>query len=308
MPEGDTIFRSARALHRALAGKLITRFETGYAHLARVDDNQTIAGRTVECVEARGKWLLIFLSGDLILLSHMLMNGSWHIYRVGERWRRRRQDMHIVIETADWIAVAFTVPVAEFHSAASLLRKTALPALGPDLLKEDFDAERALEKIREHADEEIAVVLLNQRVMAGIGNVFKSEICFACRVHPFRQVATLTQAELEEIVYTSRKFLKANVADNAEGQIVTYTGLRRTTGSANESARLWVYGRQGQPCRRCGAAIQMRKQGTQARTTYWCPDCQPMPVDAPTNAENTATSVAAVDGCSHTPRHRKSFW
>lgn len=276
MPEGDTIFRSARALHRALAGKIITRFETGYAHLARVHDNRTVTGRTVERVEARGKWLLMFLSDDLILLTHMLMSGSWHIYRAGERWRRKRQDMRIVIETADWTAVAFTVPVAEFHSAVSLLRKTVVPALGPDLLKEDFDAAEALNKIREHSSEEIAVVLLDQRVMAGIGNVFKSEICFACGVNPFRHARTLSQREMEEIVDTSRKFLKANVTDNAEGQIVTYTGLRRTTRSDDESARLWVYGRPGQPCRRCGTAIEMRKQGVQARTTYWCPACQPL--------------------------------
>ena len=308
MPEGDTIFRSARALHRALASKVVTRFETGYAHLARVDDNQTVAGRTVELVEARGKWLLIFLSGDLILLSHMLMNGSWHIYRVGERWRRRRQDMRIVIETADWTAVAFTVPVAEFHSAASLLRKTALPTLGPDLLKEDFNADQALDRIRRHAKEEIAVVLLNQRVMAGIGNVFKSEICFACGVHPFRHVETLSQSQLAAIVHTSRKFLKANVTDNAAGQIVTYTGMRRTTGSANESARLWVYGRQRQPCRRCGTAIQMRKQGTQARTTYWCPSCQPMELHDSEHQSTEKDSIEdTVEGGPHSPRHRKTF-
>lgn len=129
MPEGDTIFRSARALDRALAGKIITRFETGYATLASVDDDRKLAGRTVDRVEARGKWLLMFFSGDLILVTHMRMNGSWHLYRAGERWRRPRRDMRIVIETADWNAVAFTVPVAEFHSASSLLRKTMIPLL-----------------------------------------------------------------------------------------------------------------------------------------------------------------------------------
>ncbi len=125
MPEGDTIYRSARTLHRALAGKPVTRFETGYAKLACADDNYRIAGAVVERVEAHGKWLHMFFSGDLILLTHMLMNGSWHIYRTGERWRGARRDMRLVIETADWLAVAFTVPVAEFHSAASLQRKIA---------------------------------------------------------------------------------------------------------------------------------------------------------------------------------------
>src|SRR6185437_284516 len=188
MPEGDTIFRSARALHRALAGRAITRFEAGYARLARADDDYTIAGRTVEHVEARGKWLLIFLSDDLILLTHMLMNGSWHLYRPGERWRRQKRDMRLVIETAEWVAVGFTVPVAEFHTSASLIRKTGVMTLGPDLLKQEFDRDQAIAKIRERRKEEIAVVLLNQHVLAGIGNVFKSEICFVCRVHPFCRV------------------------------------------------------------------------------------------------------------------------
>lgn len=303
MPEGDTIFRSARALRLALGGKIITRFDTGYAHLARVDDNQAIAGRTVERVEARGKWLLMFLSGDLILVTHMLMNGTWHIYRTGERWRRRRQDMRIVIETADWMAVAFTVPVAEFHTSASLLRKKIVTELGPDLLKDNFEEAAAVEKILEHPDEEIAVVLLNQRVMAGIGNVFKSEICFACGVHPFRLVRTLRRKELEDIVHTSRKYLQANVADGAEGNIVTYTGMRRTTGSSDRSARLWVYGRMGEPCRRCGAALHMRKQGEQARTTFWCPACQPMSADT----EDALAHAGGNDleGWSHRSRRKR---
>lgn len=305
MPEGDTIFRSARALNLALAGRVITRFETGYAHLARVDDDKTIAGRTVERVEARGKWLLMFLSGDLILLTHMLMNGTWHIYRTSERWRRRRQDMRIVIETADWIAVAFTVPVAEFHSAATLLRKKIVTELCPDLLKADFDTASALARIEERPTEEIAVVLLNQRVMAGIGNVFKSEICFACGVHPFRLVKALQQRELEDLVHTSKKYLKANVVEGAEGNIVTYTGMRRTTGSSDRTARLWVYGRMGEPCRRCGAAIHMRKQGIQARTTFWCPACQPMRVGAE-GSEKSEAKAHVVEGWSHASRHSRS--
>jgi endonuclease-8 len=276
MPEGDTIFRSARALDRALAGKVVTRFETGYAHLASVDDDRKIAGRTVERVEARGKWLLMFFSGDLILVTHMRMNGSWHLYRTEERWHRPRRDMRIVIETADWTAVGFTIPVAEFHSPASLLRKKMISTLGPDLLKEDFDAAGAVEGIRQHAEEEIAEVLLNQRVMAGIGNVYKSEICFMCGVNPFRRIRTLEQKELEQLVHTARKFLQANVAEAADGQIATYAGLRRTTKTSDHSARLWVYGRAGEPCRRCGTPLEVRKQGTDARTTFWCPICQPM--------------------------------
>ncbi len=274
MPEGDTVFRAARALHRALAGKIITGFETGYAKLANADDNYTIAGRTVEHVEARGKWLLMFLSGDLILLTHMLMSGSWHIYRPGERWHRQRRDMRIVIETSDWAAVGFTIPVAEFHTTASLKKKTGVMTLGPDLLRTDFDRQQALERIRARPTEEIAVVLLNQHVLAGIGNVFKSEICFASAVHPFCTVESLPQAQLEKIVDVSHGFLKINVLEDADGQITANTGARRTMNSLDRSARLWVYGRRGEPCRRCGTTILMRKQGTEARTTFWCPSCQ----------------------------------
>ena len=276
MPEGDTIFRSARALNRVLAGKIVTRFETAYAHLANVDDDKKISGRTIERVEPRGKWLLMYFSGDLILVTHMRMNGSWHLYRAGERWRRPRREMRIVIETTDWIAVGFAVPVAEFHSAASLLRKTMIPALGPDLLEKDFNLAGVIATMRQHADEQIAEVLLDQRVMAGIGNVYKSETCFICGVNPFREARTLDAGQLEQLVFAARKFLALNVAEDADGEISTYAGLRRTTRTADQSARLWVYGRRGKPCRRCGTSIEMRKQGVGARTTFWCPSCQPM--------------------------------
>ncbi|MES2222768.1 MAG: DNA-formamidopyrimidine glycosylase family protein [Acidobacteriota bacterium] len=276
MPEGDTIFRSARALHRALAGKVVTRFEAVYAHLARVDDDKKLAGRTIERVVAQGKWLLMYFSGDLILVTHMRMNGSWHIYRSGEKWQRPRRDMRIVIETSDWSAVGFTVPVAEFHTAQSLLRKSLISELGPDLLKQDFDSEKAGAAILECSGEQIGEVLLNQRVMAGIGNVYKSETCFLCGVNPFREVRTLDRSQLDQLVFTARKFLALNVTEDADGKISTYVGLRRTTHNSDQSARLWVYGRRGQPCRRCGTPIDMRKQGVGARTTFWCPVCQPI--------------------------------
>lgn len=268
MPEGDTIFRSARTLHRALAGKVITRFETSVATLARADDEHTVIGRTVERVEARGKWLIVYLSGDLILLTHMLMNGSWHIYRIREPWRRSRRDMRVVVETHDWLAVGFTIPVAEFHSAASLARKTNVAGLGPDLLREDFNRERAIAGIHANRTKEIADVLLNQHVLTGIGNVFKSEICFAAQVNPFRRVETLTSSEIERILEISLRYLKINVIEGAT------TGARRTTNSMDRSNRLWVYARRDEPCRRCGTPILTRRQGSAARVTFWCPDCQ----------------------------------
>src|SRR5512134_4052928 len=120
MPEGDTIHRAARTLHMALAGKTVVRFETVLPQLARVDEDAPLAGRMIERVEASGKNLLMHFSGDLHLHTHMRMHGSWHIYRPGERWRMPRRAMRVVIETAEWVAVAFNVPVAEFHDAGSL--------------------------------------------------------------------------------------------------------------------------------------------------------------------------------------------
>jgi endonuclease VIII len=274
MPEGDTIFRSARALRQALAGHTINVFETAYAPLASVNDQSPVAGRTVELVESRGKWLLIHFSGDLILATHMLMSGSWHIYRVGERWKRARSHMRIVLGTADLVAVAFDVTVARFHTARTLERFAGVAGLGPDVLAKQFAADKAAARMLERGDEEVGNVLLNQRVMAGIGNAFKSEICFACGVHPFRKIATLSAQEIECLLATARRFLAANVADGARDGIVTYTGGRRTTGSSNPAARLWVYHRAGEDCRRCGTTILTRKQGIGARSTFWCPDCQ----------------------------------
>jgi len=276
MPEGDTIFRSARTLNRALAGETVTDFETAYAPLARLNDDTPVAGRTIERVESRGKWLLIYFSGDLILLTHMLMNGSWHIYRRGERWQRPRGQMRVVIRTDHYEAVAFNVPIAEFHTSRSLERHSSLPKLGPDVLGASFKEDEAALRLRANADEQIANVLLNQQVMAGIGNVFKSEICFACGVHPFRLVSTLNENEVQCLLDTARRQLSANVLESSADSPVTYSGWRRTRRTSDPGARLWVYRREGRPCRRCGTAILMRKQGTGARSTYWCPECQPM--------------------------------
>jgi endonuclease-8 len=275
VPEGDTIYRAARALGQALEGKVVTRFETALAPLASVDDDAAVAGRTVDRVESRGKWLLIHFSGDLILATHMRMSGSWHLYRLGERWRRSRREMRAVVATAGFEAVAFNVPVAKFYTADTLARHSEIPKLGPDLLSAVFAEDEAKARLLAHGDQEIANVLLNQRVMAGLGNVYKSEVLFACGVHPFRRVGTLTPAEIDCILERARRFLEANVKDGADGGMVTYTGLRRTTRASDPGARLWVYRRQGKECRRCGAKIVMQRQGPGARSTYWCPVCQP---------------------------------
>src|SRR6266542_41093 len=167
MPEGDTIFRTAATLQKALAGKIVTRYET---MLPKID--APLRGRTIERVVAAGKHLIIDFSGDLHLRSHMRMNGQWHIYRPGERWCRPRRDMRVVIETADFVV------------------------------------REAIRRAREHAGEEIANVLLNQRVAAGIGNIWKSESLFARGMNPFKRVSDIDDASLERIFLAARGLLK----------------------------------------------------------------------------------------------------
>jgi endonuclease-8 len=277
MPEGDTIFRAARTLDRALAGQVVTRFESVFPHLTRVDVDHRVTGRTVERVSSHGKHLLVWLSGDLVLRTHMRMNGAWHIYRTGERWQRPRHEMRILLGAGAFEAVAFNVPVAEFSTAAGLDR--TLADAGPDPLDAAFDPAEAVRRLRARGDIEIGEALLDQRAVAGIGNVYKSEILFAARVHPFAPVSVLDDAALEELVRWAVKFMRANVADGTSA-IVTYTGFRRTTRRADPSERLWVYGRAGKPCRRCGTPVSRRKQGPHARSTYWCETCQRPAPDA----------------------------
>jgi endonuclease-8 len=321
MPEGDTIFRAARTLHRALAGHVVTRFETQYAQLARVHDDAPITGRTVEMVEARGKHLLIHVSasalaagsraaagarqttgalgtptaagagsvgallpvdGALVLRTHMLMSGSWHIYRTGERWQRSPAAARIVLGTASFVAVAFTVPIAEFVLASDIDTDEAIARLGPDVLAPEFDTAQAVARLSASARSTVAEALLDQRAVAGIGNVYKSELLFLAGLWPFTTPPMVTQAQWTRLVRDARVLLRANVVDPSDAGVVTYRGMRRTTGRTNPEQRLYVYGRHGHPCRRCGTAILLRHHGEHNRSTYWCPRCQ-----APGDASGT---------------------
>ncbi len=275
MPEGDTIFRAAQTLHTYMAGHVVTRFESVYPALNRIAEDQPIVGRTIESVSARGKHLLFTFSGDLVLRTHMRMNGSWHIYPAGARWQRPARDMRVLVCTTKACGVGFNIPDAELLIAADLQRHAQIQALGPDLLGNPFNHEEAVRRMRDRAADPIAEVLLNQRVMAGIGNVFKSEVLFLAGVHPFAPVASLTDMELRRIVDIAREQLAANVM--ARSQTLSLATGRRTTRSLNPNENLWVYSRGGRLCRRCGALIQSRKSGPDARVTYWCPSCQAGP-------------------------------
>jgi endonuclease VIII len=275
MPEGDTIYRSAVTLKKALAGHAVTGFRTVLAQLARIDDDTPIAGRTIDDVTSRGKHILIAFSGDLVLRTHMRMNGSWHLYRPGERWRAAARDMRIVIATASFEAVAFRVPVAEFRTAATLERDQVIQALGPDLLDPAADLGEAARRLRALDAMPLADALLNQHAVAGIGNVFKSEICFEAGLSPTTPIRALDDTTLDRVLTIARRQLRANVLDGRAGALSAWRGGRRTTGRANPSAGLWVYGRAGAPCRTCGTPIARAPQGPDARLTYYCPRCQP---------------------------------
>lgn len=276
MPEGDTIFRAARTLHRALAGREVVRFESVYPALTRVHEDTPITGRTMESVTAAGKHLLMRFSGDLVLRTHMRMNGSWHLYRPGERWQRPQRDMRIVIATDAFEAVGFNVPVAEFLQEKDVARQDDLRLMGPDLLGESFDPDEAVRRLRARGGDAIADAILNQRVVAGIGNVYKSEVLFLCGVNPFTPVRQVSDEALRTILVTAREHMQANVKDPTAA-IVTYRGYRRTTRRADPGQSLYVYGRARKPCRRCGTLVLVRAQGRDARLTYWCPACQPAP-------------------------------
>jgi endonuclease-8 len=211
----------------------------------------------------------------------MLMSGSWHLYRPGEPWQDKPGNARIVIETADFVAVGFRIPLARMYTEQSLARDRKIPRVESDVLSASFDAAKAATRLMARTQDELGDALLRQDVLAGVGNVFKSEICFLLGLNPFRKVAILSQMQAKEIVATAQRLLAANVLEDSSDLIVTYSGKhRRTTSNADPGESLWVYGRKNEPCRRCGTLIQRALQGPNARSTYWCPVCQPLPESA----------------------------
>jgi endonuclease VIII len=255
VPEGDTIFRTASTLRRALAGRELVAFET-----PRLRVRPPAPGTRVVSVEARGKHLLIALDDGRVLHTHMQMSGSWHVYRSGERWRRPRAQARAVLETADAVAVCFNAPVVELLEAREVRTHPRLSALGPDLCSPDADLDEALARMaRLPPETEIGVAILDQRVACGVGNVYKSETLFACRTDPFARVGDLDAVARRALLETASDLLRRNL----DG------GPRTTYGGG-----LAVYDRAGRPCPRCGTSVRARRQGEAARTTYWCPACQ----------------------------------
>ena len=261
MPEGDTLHRTANRLRPALAGRPLVRLTL---HHASGGGRRPQAGERIETVEAVGKHLLIRFERGTTLRTHMRMAGSWHLYRSGERWRKRPELARAVVEVDGWTAVCFAAPVVELTDGSSAAAKIA--HLGPDLTRADItddDIATAAERMPALVDprDEIANVMLDQRVACGVGNVYKSESLFACGVNPFTPVGTINVDTRRRLLATASRLLRLNT--NGGGPRATVRG------------GLAVYGRARQPCHRCGTLVEARRQGQQARTTYWCPECQP---------------------------------
>lgn len=257
MPEGDTVYRSAKNLNAALAGELLTRCDIRVPAFATVD----LTGETVDEVVPRGKHLLMRV-GEYTLHSHLKMEGSWHLYRPGSSWFRPAFLARAILETADIQAVGFSLGLFEVIRRDA--EDDAVGYLGPDLLGPDWDAAQALANLLSNPDREVGLALLDQRNLAGLGNVYRAELCFLRGVLPTRPFGEV--ADPEKLVELAWRLIDAN-KDRSE---------RTTTGQLNRE-RTWVYGRGGKPCRRCDAAILRGELGDTAlelRTTFWCPNCQ----------------------------------
>jgi endonuclease VIII len=266
VPEGDTVWLAAQRMNTALAGATLRRGELRVPQLAAVD----LAGATVREVVPRGKHMLTRFEDGRTLRTHYRMDGSWHIYRPGTTWRGGPAfAIRAILVTDEWECVGYRL-----HDMAMV--RTAdedqlVGHLGPDVLGPDWDMAEALRRLRSHPDEQIGVAILDQRNLAGIGNLYKVESLFLCGVHPWARVADV--ADLEGLVDRARTLMLVN-RDRPE---------QSTTGSLRRGEDHWVAGRKGRPCRRCGTTILLGDQGPdlQERVTWWCPTCQaaPSPVD-----------------------------
>lgn len=269
MPEGDTLFRTAAGLRPYLVGRTVIAARSGGP--GPVPQLERIVGHEIRAVDALGKNLLIRFDNGLEIRTHLRMNGSWHRYRPGERWRRPPARARLVIEVPGAVAVCFDAPVVELLEQRAEAVHPSLGRLGPDLLSAAFDPDEALRRLRDpaRAATTIAEALLDQRALAGIGNVYKSEALWIERVSPFAPVGELDDATVRRLVDTARRLLVVNANASRGPERVTTGGDRGAPGP------LYVYGRTGRPCRRCGSAIASIRQGLDLpRSTYWCPSCQ----------------------------------
>jgi len=259
MPEGDTVWQTAHRLHRALAGRTLTRSDLRVPKLATVD----LRGHAVENVRARGKHLLTRLDHGWTLHSHLRMEGAWLVFAAGQGWRGGpTHQIRAILANEAYSAVGYRLPVLELMRTDDEHR--VVGHLGPDLLGEDWDPAEALRRLRGTPDRPIGEALLDQANLAGIGNVYKSELCFLVGVDPWTPVSGVP--DLPKLVGQARRLLEFNKERT----------VRVTTGDTRPGRNLWVYGRKRGVCARCGTPIRNADQGPagEERITYWCPSCQ----------------------------------
>ena len=253
------MFRVAYQITRQIRGK---RIEAARARPELVHA-QKLTGHCLQQAEARGKHLLLDFDNKLSVHSHLGMTGSWHIYPRGERWRKPAQRAALALRFDTHDLVCFSPKLIELDSTSRIHRNPFLTGLGPDLLAERFDEQEALRRLRRHHHLPIGEALMAQQLVAGIGNVYKSEILFMHRIDPFSPVSELDDETLLSCLHSARRYLRRNLE-----------GRRRKFRGSTHGDRLWTYRRRGMPCLECGTPIRMRRQGETARSTYYCPRCQ----------------------------------
>ncbi|NUO52071.1 MAG: Fpg/Nei family DNA glycosylase [Polyangiaceae bacterium] len=273
VPEGDTIYRLAERLRPALVDRRIVDAKIAVAEIRE----SHVVGSSVVAVSARGKNLLIGLSNGLTLHTHLMMHGAWHLYARGERWRMPSFRLRIALMTEEAEAVCFGAPVVRMLRTDRIDKDPKLSALGPDVLGGAFDANEAARRISQNPDRTIAEALLDQRAVAGIGNVLKSEILFLAKVHPEVAVGLLGEAELAAIFEITSSVMSRAVAPGRARRFALPGRVTRVTSRSQmgRGGELWVYERRGEPCFVCGTPIERITQGEDARSTYFCPKCQP---------------------------------
>lgn len=264
MPEGDTIFRSAVRLRPELDGSRVVNANDN----GRFACASELMGARFDHVEAKGKHLLMHLDDGRVLHSHMGMTGSWHIYQLGEPWRKSPRAAALSMDVCTpterkSTVVCFSPKTLELLTATRFRRHPYLSRLGPDLML-NVDRKQVLGRFRVHNLAPIGVAIMNQTIVCGVGNVYKSEVLFLTGQNPFTAVRDLADDSILEIVDLAQNLMQKNVAGHA-----------RQTRLSADGQRLWVYGRSGQPCFKCGETVEITRQGDLGRSTYWCRNCQP---------------------------------
>ena len=279
MPEGDSVYRFASRLRAVLQGQ---RIEAARSHgPGPVPQVQRIVGVTCNGVRSQGKNLIISFDNGLALRGHLRMFGTWHIYTPGQKWERPERDARLVLTVAGAEVVNFSAPVIELIEERALAAHRPVADLGPDLLDDAFDPQEAFRRLREPSRAAVTIgdALMDQRVMAGVGNIWKHETLFRCRMNPWRRVDEIDDASLLGLILKAQELLRASVGKPGAGGRPT----------------MFVYGRRGRPCRRCNTQLQSATQGIDIRRTTWCPRCQAQSTSGTRVASRTGETDDATD-------------